>query len=108
MSDRTVAVVGATGAVGREMIATLQRRDFPMDELRLMASARSAGTSVETAWGEVVVEDLEIADPAGVDIALFSAGGARSEEHVPLFAAAGAVVVDNSSWRGAWSPTSHW
>ncbi len=62
-----------------------------------MASSRSAGTVVDTAWGEVVVEDLAQADPAGVDIALFSAGGARSREFAPSFAAAGAVVIDNSS-----------
>jgi aspartate-semialdehyde dehydrogenase len=97
MTSPNVAVVGATGAVGREMLATLQRRSFPVGELRLMASARSAGTAVETAWGEVVVEDLATADPSGIGIALFSAGGARSLEHAPRFAAAGAVVVDNSS-----------
>lgn len=92
-----VAVVGATGAVGRTMVAILEERDFPVDSLRLMASARSAGTALPTRWGTVVVEDLEAADPAGIDIALFSAGGARSKEHAPRFAAAGAVVVDNSS-----------
>jgi aspartate-semialdehyde dehydrogenase len=92
-----VAVVGATGAVGRAMLATLERRSFPVGGLRLMASARSAGNAVRTAWGEVVIEDLATADPAGVEIALFSAGGARSLEHAPRFAAAGAVVVDNSS-----------
>jgi aspartate-semialdehyde dehydrogenase len=96
----TVAVVGATGAVGREMISTLVRRDFPVGSIRLMASSRSAGTVVATPWGEVTVEDLAVADPAGVDIALFSAGGTRSKDHAPRFAEAGAVVVDNSSaWR---------
>jgi len=100
MSGRSVAVVGATGAVGREMLATLHRRSFPVGSLRLMASARSAGTSLDTPWGEVEVEDLAEADPAGIEVALFSAGGARSREHAPRFAAAGAVVVDNSSaWR---------
>ncbi|MCJ7726324.1 MAG: aspartate-semialdehyde dehydrogenase [Acidimicrobiia bacterium] len=99
MSTR-VAVVGATGAVGREMLDTLARRDFPVGEIRLMASSRSAGTRVQTPWGEVVVEDLAQADPAGIDIALFSAGGQRSTDHAPRFAQAGAVVVDNSSaWR---------
>jgi aspartate-semialdehyde dehydrogenase len=97
MSDRVVAVVGATGAVGRTMLSVLQQRDFPLGSLRLLASSRSAGSVVETAWGEVVVEDLANADPAGVDIALFSAGGARSREFAPGFAAAGAVVIDNSS-----------
>lgn len=100
MSRRRVAVVGATGAVGRQMVATLERRSFPVADLRLMASARSAGTRVATRWGEVEVEDLASADPAGIEVALFSAGAARSREHAPRFAAAGAVVVDNSSaWR---------
>ncbi len=97
MSGVRVAVVGATGAVGRTMLAVLEERDFPVAELRLMASARSAGTKVATRWGEVEVEDLAEADPSGVEIALFSAGGARSREFAPRFAAAGAVVVDNSS-----------
>ena len=91
------AVVGATGAVGREMVATLERRDFPVGDLHLFASARSAGSVVPTRWGDVVVEDLTTADPAGLDVALFSAGGDRSREFAPRFAAAGAVVVDNSS-----------
>ncbi len=97
MSGVRVGVVGATGAVGRTMVAILEERDFPVAELRLMASSRSAGTKVETRWGEVEVEDLALADPAGLDIALFSAGGDRSREHAPRFAAAGVVVVDNSS-----------
>ena len=100
MSGPTVAVVGATGAVGREMLATLERREFPVGALRLMASERSAGSVVTTPWGDVTVEPLAVADPTGVDIALFSAGGARSLEHAGRFAEAGAVVVDNSSaWR---------
>jgi aspartate-semialdehyde dehydrogenase len=97
MSDRVVAVVGATGAVGRTMRVILEERDFPLGSLRLLASERSAGSTVETGWGEIEVEDLAIADPAGIDIALFSAGGDRSRAHVPRFAAAGAVVIDNSS-----------
>ena len=100
MSEVSVAVVGATGAVGREMVATLERRGFPVGSLRLMASERSAGSVVSTRWGDVTVEDLATADPAGIDVALFSAGGARSKEYAPAFAAAGATVVDNSSaWR---------
>ena len=100
MSGPTVAVVGATGAVGREMLATLERREFPVGALRLMASERSAGSTVPTPWGEVTVETLSVADPTGIDIALFSVGGARSLEHAGRFAEAGAVVVDNSSaWR---------
>jgi aspartate-semialdehyde dehydrogenase len=79
------------------MLSILEHSDFPLGSVRLMASSRSAGTVVESAWGEIVVEDLAQADPAGVDIALFSAGGARSREFAPSFAAAGAVVIDNSS-----------
>ncbi|MGH8872703.1 MAG: aspartate-semialdehyde dehydrogenase [Acidimicrobiia bacterium] len=97
MSDRIVAVVGATGAVGRTMRAILETRSFPLGSLRLFASERSAGSAIETRWGEVEVEDLASADPAGIDIALFSAGGDRSRAHVPRFAEAGAVVIDNSS-----------
>ena len=93
----TVAVVGATGAVGRTMLSILEERDFPADSVRLAASARSAGQSLSTFLGEAVIEDLSTMDPAGIDIALFSAGGARSKEHAPRFAEAGAVVVDNSS-----------
>lgn len=92
-----VAIVGATGAVGTTMLAVLEERDFPVQELRLMASERSAGRTVPTKWGDIVVEDLAAADPAVIDIALFSAGGSRSREYAPKFAAAGAVVVDNSS-----------
>ncbi len=92
-----VAVVGATGAVGRTMISILEERDFPVGELRLMASERTAGTTLPTKWGDVVVEDLSQADPSGIDIALFSAGAARSREYAPLFSQAGVVVVDNSS-----------
>jgi aspartate-semialdehyde dehydrogenase len=97
MSGVRTAVVGATGAVGRTMVAILEQRAFPVSELRLMASERSAGSKVETAWGEVEVEDLATADPSGIEIALFSAGGDRSRAHAPRFAETGAVVVDNSS-----------
>ncbi|HEX5672059.1 MAG TPA: aspartate-semialdehyde dehydrogenase, partial [Acidimicrobiia bacterium] len=97
MSDWRVAVVGATGAVGRTMIKMLEDRSFPLADLRLISSSRSAGSKVETRWGEVVVEDLASADPAGIDLALFSAGGDRSREFAPGFVAAGAVVIDNSS-----------
>jgi aspartate-semialdehyde dehydrogenase len=91
------AIVGATGAVGRTMLSILEQREFPLSELRLFASARSAGGTVDTAWGTVEIEDLATADPSGVEIALFSAGGDRSKQYAPAFAAAGAVVVDNSS-----------
>jgi aspartate-semialdehyde dehydrogenase len=97
VSDRVVAVVGATGAVGRTMRAILESRDFALGSLRLLASERSAGSVIETRWGEVEVEDLTLADPSGVDIALFSAGGDRSRAHAPRFADAGSVVIDNSS-----------
>ena len=97
----TVAVVGATGAVGREMLATLERRGFPVGTLRVMASARSAGTTLGYDGDQVSVEDLEQADLSGIDLALFSAGGSVSTEWAPKFAAEGAVVIDNSSaWRG--------
>ncbi len=92
-----VAIVGATGAVGRTMLSILEERDFPVSHLRLMASARSAGQMVATKWGEVMIEDLSLADPSGLDVALFSAGGDRSREHAGRFGTAGAVVVDNSS-----------
>lgn len=95
-----VAVVGATGAVGREMIAMLDARDFPIKQLRLMASSRSAGSRVTFRDEEIVVEDLATADFSGVDFALFSAGGSTSLEYAPKAAAVGAVVIDNSSaWR---------
>jgi aspartate-semialdehyde dehydrogenase len=97
VSDRVVAVVGATGAVGRTMRAILESRDFALGSLRLLASERSAGSIIETSWGEVEIEDLALADPSGIDIALFSAGGDRSRAHAPRFADAGAVVIDNSS-----------
>jgi aspartate-semialdehyde dehydrogenase len=79
------------------MLSILSERDYPVAELRLMASARSAGQKIETAWGEIEIEDLALADPGGIDIALFSAGGGRSREFAPKFAEAGAVVIDNSS-----------
>ena len=91
------AIVGATGAVGRTMLDILTQRSFPVSDLRLLASARSAGTVVATKWGDLVVEDLESADPSGIEVALFSAGGDSSRQYAPAFASAGAVVVDNSS-----------
>jgi aspartate-semialdehyde dehydrogenase len=92
-----VAVVGATGAVGEVMLSILAERDFPVGELVALASERSAGSKVQFGNREIVVQDLATFDPAGVDIALFSAGGATSKEFAPRFAAAGAVVIDNSS-----------
>jgi aspartate-semialdehyde dehydrogenase len=92
-----VAVVGATGAVGEVMLAVLAERKFPVSELVALASERSAGGEVAFGNREVMVRDLATFDPTGVDIALFSAGGAVSKEYAPKFAAAGAVVIDNSS-----------
>ncbi len=92
-----VAVVGATGAVGEVMLSVLAEREFPIGELVALASERSAGGKVSCGDHEVVVEDLARFDPTGVDIALFSAGGSISKEYAPKFAAAGAVVIDNSS-----------
>ncbi|MGR6742334.1 aspartate-semialdehyde dehydrogenase [Microbacterium arborescens] len=99
-SGLSVAVVGATGQVGKVMREILVERNFPIGELRLFATARSAGTSIEFAGHAVIVEDIATADPAGIDIALFSAGATGSRAHAPRFAEAGAVVIDNSSaWR---------
>ena len=97
MPELSVAIVGATGAVGRTMLSILEERDFPLSALRLMASTRSEGTRVTTRWGDVTVENLALADPEGIDIALFSAGAARSRTYAPIFTRAGAVVIDNSS-----------
>ena len=96
----TLAVVGATGQVGAVMRKLLQERNFPLDNIRFFASTRSAGTMLPWAGGEIVVEDMATADLSGIDIALFSAGASTSSEHAPRFAAAGAIVIDNSSaWR---------
>jgi aspartate-semialdehyde dehydrogenase len=92
-----VAVVGATGAVGEVMLSILAERGFPIGELVALASERSAGGEVTFGNRDVVVRDLATFDPAGVDIALFSAGGTISRQYAPKFAAAGAVVIDNSS-----------
>jgi aspartate-semialdehyde dehydrogenase len=79
------------------MLKVLEERNFPLSDLRLFSSPRSAGDRIATPWGEVTVEDLANADPTGIDIALFSAGAARSRDFAPRFASSGAVVVDNSS-----------
>ena len=98
--SKVVAVVGATGAVGREMLATLERRSFPIARLVALASPRSAGQRLPFAGGELVVEALGPGSFVGVDLALFSAGASVSREYGPIAAAAGALVVDNSSaWR---------
>ena len=92
-----VAVVGATGAVGIEMIKTLERRHFPVGQLTLLASARSVGKKLKFHGREVAVKELTKDSFRGIDIALFSAGGSISKEFAPVAAAAGCVVVDNSS-----------
>lgn len=96
----TVAVVGATGAVGRTMLTVLEDRDFPASEVIALASSRSAGGKVPFRGGELTVRELTPESFKGVDLALFSAGGERSLEFAPHAVAAGCVVVDNSSaWR---------
>jgi aspartate-semialdehyde dehydrogenase len=95
-----VAVAGVTGAVGRQMLACLEERKFPVAELRPLASERSLGKNVTFKGEEIPVEVLTKDSFRGVEIALFSAGGGRSKEYGPIAAQAGAVVVDNSSaWR---------
>ncbi len=96
----TVAVVGATGQVGGVMRRLLDERNFPLDEIRYFASARSAGTTLPWRGEEILVEDAATADVNGIDIALFSAGATTSRAQAERFAAGGAVVIDNSSaWR---------
>ena len=92
-----VGVVGATGQVGSVMRTLLAERKFPITELRFFASSRSAGTKLPWGNGEITVEDASTADPSGLDIALFSAGATSSRELAPKFAAAGVIVIDNSS-----------
>jgi aspartate-semialdehyde dehydrogenase len=95
-----VGVVGATGQVGGVMLALLAERGFPLTELRCFASARSAGSVITWQGRDIVVEDAATADVSGLDVALFSAGASSSRELAPRFAAAGALVIDNSSaWR---------
>ncbi len=98
MSNRyTVAVVGATGAVGEVMLSILAERKFPIRAVVALASERSAGSAVAFGDDELLVRDLAGYDPTDIDIALFSAGGSISKTYAPKFAAAGAVVIDNSS-----------
>jgi aspartate-semialdehyde dehydrogenase len=95
-----VAVIGATGQVGGVMRRLLDERNFPAATMRYLASARSAGSTLPWRGQAIVVEDAATADPAGIDIALFSVGGSASKELAPRFAAAEALVIDNSSaWR---------
>ncbi len=96
----SIGVVGATGQVGQVMRALLEERDFPATSVRFFASPRSEGKKLTFRGQEIEVENAETADPSGLDIALFSAGATMSRVQAPRFAAAGAVVIDNSSaWR---------
>lgn len=100
-STPRVGIVGATGLVGEMMRSILAERAFPLSELRLFASSRSAGTTLDWNGQAITVEDAATADYAGLDIVFFSAGGSTSKALAPKVAAAGAVVIDNSSaWRG--------
>jgi len=94
---KNIAIAGATGAVGADMIATLEKRNFPVGRLRLLASSRSVGKKLRFKGGEIAVEELKPGSFEGIDIALFSAGAARSKEFAGHAVDAGAVVVDNSS-----------
>ncbi|MDP3208761.1 MAG: aspartate-semialdehyde dehydrogenase, partial [Rhodoglobus sp.] len=95
-----IGVVGATGQVGAVVRRLLEERAFPIAEIRFFASARSAGTTLPFKGNEIVVEDASTADPAGLDIAIFSAGATTSKAQAPRFAEAGVLVIDNSSgWR---------
>ena len=97
MPSPVVAIVGATGAVGVELLTCLEQRRFPLSRLRLFASKRSAGKTMRFRGEDILVEELTEDVFAGVDIALFSAGGSISKKFGPIAARAGAVVVDNSS-----------
>jgi aspartate-semialdehyde dehydrogenase len=99
-SPARVGIVGATGLVGSMMLELLAERGFPVASLRLFASARSAGSTLPWNGGEIVVEDAATADYARLDVVFFSAGGSTSKMLAPKVAAAGAIVIDNSSaWR---------
>ncbi len=93
-----IAVVGATGAVGREMVSILHERQVPCRDLKLLASERSAGEIIEFGSASLTVEELTESSFKGVDIALFSAGGSCSEKFGPIAAEAGTMVIDNSSF----------
>ena len=93
-SNPHVAVVGATGAVGLEMVKTLEKRSFPLGKLTLLASGRSAGKRLTFRGNEVIVQELTKSSLEGVDIALFSAGSGISKEFAPAAARSGCVIID--------------
>ena len=107
MSGYRVAVVGATGNVGREILNILAERQFPLAEVAAVASARSTGDVIDfgDSGKELKVKNLEHFDFAGWDMALFSAGGETSRAHAPRAAAAGCTVIDNSVARSGWTRT---
>jgi aspartate-semialdehyde dehydrogenase len=96
-ADPVIAIAGVTGAVGAELIATLDKRRFPVGKLKALASARSAGKTLDFREQEIVIEELTENSFEGVDIALFSAGGGISRKFAPIAVNAGAIVIDNSS-----------
>ena len=99
-SGINIGVVGATGQVGAVVRRLLAERDFPVKSIRFFASSRSAGTTINFRGQPITVEDASVADPTGLDVAIFSAGATLSKQQAPRFAAAGVLVVDNSSgWR---------
>src|SRR6188472_1149016 len=96
-NDPVVAIVGVTGAVGAEFIATMDKRNFRVGKLRALASARSAGKTIDFRGERIFIEELTPHAFHGVDIALFSAGGSISRKYAPIAVKSGAVVIDNSS-----------
>jgi aspartate-semialdehyde dehydrogenase len=96
-NEPVIAIAGVTGAVGAEFIATMDRRKFPVRKLKALASARSAGRTLDFRGQKVVIEELNERSFDGVDIALFSAGGSIARKYAPIAVKSGAVVIDNSS-----------
>ena len=97
MKRYNVAIVGATGAVGKELITLLGERKFPLKSLRLLASSRSKGMTMDTPMGPVVVEETTSESFDGIDVAFFSAGGSVSKQFAPIAVQSGALVIDNTS-----------
>ena len=106
-NDPVVAIAGVTGAVGAEFIATMNRRGFRVGKLKALASARSAGKTIDFRGQNIVIEELTETSFDGVDIALFSAGGGIARKFAPFAVKADAVVIDNSPPSG-WIQTCRW